>query len=98
MNDCAALAIVLTHGMTARIDRSAPFDVLTESIEFPVQSPEVTDLLAGMTAAFQRNWPGRTALAVKKILNKLQVDRSMGGPKVRAFLTVEKAMRRLRPD
>jgi hypothetical protein len=72
------------------------FDVLTESIDFPVQSQEVSDALARITANFQSRWTGRTALAVKHMLNKMQVDRTLAAPTVRAFLTVDEAMRWLR--
>ena len=68
------------------------FDVLSESVDLPVQSQEVSEALAAMTAGFRGRWGGRTALAVKHVLNKMQVDRTMAAPTVRAFLTVDEAM------
>jgi len=75
----------------AEIGRGSNFDVLSESVDFPVQSQPVSEALAQMTTGFQSRWTGRTALAAKKTLNKLQVERTMGGPAVRAFLTVDEA-------
>lgn len=72
------------------------FDVLSESVDLPVQSEEVSEALARITADFQGHWNGRTALAVKRMLNKLQADRTMAMPRVKAFLTVDAAMMWLR--
>lgn len=71
---------------------SKQFDVLSESVDMPVQTQEVSEALARITADFQGRWNGRTALAVKHMLNKLQVDRTLAGPTVKAFLTVDAAL------
>lgn len=61
------------------------FDVLVESLDFPVQSNEVADLLTGVMKAGFAYTSGRAAVVVGSHLNKLQAERTLVHPRLRVF-------------
>jgi hypothetical protein len=67
------------------------FDVLVDSREFPVQGNAVADLLANIPRAGMTQTTGRAAIVVASQLNKLQVERTLAHPRLRAFLSIDAA-------
>lgn len=63
---------------------------LGDAREFPIQSPEVSDLMRRGPAGSLRH-DGRIAIVVGSMLGKLQATRSLDDPKTRCFLTMEEA-------
>ncbi|WP_218821577.1 hypothetical protein [Sphingobium sp. Z007] len=67
------------------------FNVIVESFDFPVQSNEVADLLAGIMRGGMTLTSGRTAVVVGSQLNRAQAERTLVHPRVRVFLAMEEA-------
>ena len=70
---------------------SADFDVMVDSLDFPVQANEVADLLTNVMAPGMALTTGRAAIIVGSQLNKLQAERTLVHPRVRVFLSVADA-------
>lgn len=64
------------------------FDTLLDSLDFPVQSNEVADLLGVLTMASITRTSGRVAVVVASMLNKLQVDRTIDHERLNVFMSV----------
>jgi acyl-CoA synthetase (NDP forming) len=90
-DDVASLAKEV--GAKARDAREVrdDFDVIVESLEFPVQANDVADLLANIMRAGMAPTSGRAAVVVGSQLNKAQAERTLVHPKLRIFLTLEDA-------
>lgn len=67
------------------------FDVMVESLEFPVQSNEVADMMTGVMAAGFALTTGRAAVVVGSQLNKLQAERTLVHPRLRVFRAIDQA-------
>ena len=67
------------------------FNVLIESLDFPVQSNEVADLLASVMAGGAALTSGWIAVVVGSQLNKLQAERTLLHPRLRVFLSIAEA-------
>ena len=67
------------------------FDVIVESLEFPVQSNHVAELLTQIMVAGIALTSGRAAVVVGSQLNKLQAERSLVHPRLRVFRSLAKA-------
>ena len=67
------------------------FDVLVESLNFPVQSNDVADLLTNILTGGAPSTSGRFAIVVASVLNRLQVERTLVHPRLRAFMSVREA-------
>jgi len=63
------------------------FDVLVESLDFPVQANDVADLLPNIMRGGMALTSGRSAVIVGSQLSKLQAERTLTHPRVRVFLT-----------
>ena len=63
-----------------------PYGVLSDSRNFPVQSPAVAQGFERLMAAGAKAGAGPTAVVVASTLNKLQAERSLAGGRVRVFL------------
>ena len=74
------------------------FDILVESLEFPVQAQDVADLLAGIMARGMPLTTGRAAIVVGSHLNKMQAERTLVHPRVRVFLALDDAQAWLNGD
>ena len=72
--------------------RCATYSVLSDSTEFPVQSPEVGEGFERIMAAGASRTRGRTAIIVSTMLNKLQAQRVFRSPNVRIFLDRDGAL------
>ncbi|MDB5676318.1 MAG: hypothetical protein JWM65_3300 [Sphingomonas bacterium] len=72
------------------------FDACIETLDFPVQATEVTDLLAHIMQGAMSVTTGRVAVVVGSQLNRLQAERTLVHPRVRIFLTLAKARAWLR--
>ena len=72
-------------------DAGRAFDVLVESLEFPVQSNEVADLMTNVMAAGFAFTAGRSAVVVGSQLNKLQAERTLVHPRLRVFRAIDQA-------
>lgn len=67
------------------------FDVIVESLEFPVQSNDVADLMTNVMATGFAFTTGRAAVVVGSQLNKLQAERTLAHPRLRVFRAVDQA-------
>lgn len=88
----AFAASVGTRAQEARAVRP-DFDVLVESLDFPVQANDVADLLTGIMRGGMALTSGRAAVVVGSHLNKAQAERTLVHPRVRVFLTLDDARR-----
>lgn len=87
------LAFADAFTMRARSARAVrtDFDVLVESLQFPVQANDVADLLTEVMRAGMTQTTGRAAVVVGSQLNKLQAMRTLTHPRVRVFLDLHDA-------
>ncbi len=67
------------------------FNVIVESLDFPVQAHDVADLLADIMRVGMPLTRGRTAVVVGSQLNKAQAERTLAHPRLSVFLTLEAA-------
>ncbi|WP_188063489.1 hypothetical protein [Sphingobium sp. KCTC 72723] len=67
------------------------FNVIVESLEFPVQANDVADLLTNIMRGGMAITSGRSAVVVGSQLNKAQAERTLVHPRVRVFLSLEEA-------
>lgn len=67
------------------------FDVLIESLNFPVQSEDVANAIPAIMEAGMTMTSGHVAIVVASFLNKAQVERTLIHPRVKAFMTLEAA-------
>lgn len=90
-HDVPALAQAV--GSAAQTARSArdDFNVLVESLEFPVQANDVADLLTGVMRGGMALTTGRAAVVVGSQLNKAQAERTLVHDRVRVFMTMDSA-------
>jgi hypothetical protein len=72
------------------------FDVIVESLEFPVQAHDVADLLTNVMAGGIALTTGRAAVVVGSQLNKLQAERTLVHPRLQVFLSMAEAQEWLR--
>lgn len=68
------------------------FDVLIESLDFPVQAHDVADLLTSVMRAGTSLTTGHVAVVVGSGLNRLQAERTLVHPRLRVFMVVEAGM------
>lgn len=74
------------HDAVAQARRiSNRFGGLVESFEFPVQSSDVSMLLASVMSGIMSAVPGHAAVVVGSALNKLQAERTLVHPRLRVF-------------
>ncbi|RYD54293.1 MAG: hypothetical protein EOP60_07965 [Sphingomonadales bacterium] len=67
------------------------FDVIVDSLEFPVQSNDVADLLTNVMTGGAPSTSGRFAVVVGSQLNRLQAERTLVHPRLRVFLSLAEA-------
>lgn len=67
------------------------FNVLVESLEFPVQANDVADLLTQIMRRGIVLTSGRAAVVVGSQLNKLQAERTLVHPRVQVFSAMDAA-------
>jgi hypothetical protein len=67
------------------------FNVLVESLAFPVQANNVADLLTNIMRGGISLTTGRAAIVVGSQLNKAQAERTLVHPRLRVFLTIRDA-------
>lgn len=67
------------------------FNVLVESLDFPVQANDVADLLTSVLTGGAKLTAGWFAVVVGSQLNKLQAERTLVHPHLRVFLSLEEA-------
>ena len=67
------------------------YDVLVESLDFPVQASDVADLLTQVMLGGMALTSGRAAVVVGSQLNRMQAERTLVHPHVRVFLTLAEA-------
>lgn len=76
-----------------RLRRRHPsYSVLSDSTEFPVQSPEVGEGFERLMAGGASRTGGRTAIIVASMLNKFQAQRVFRAPNIRIFLDRDEAL------
>lgn len=80
-------------GLKARAASSIrmDFDAFVESLDFPVQAMDVADLLTQIMRGAMAITTGRAAVVVGSQLNKAQAERTLVHPRVRIFVSTEKA-------
>lgn len=80
-------------GDAAQTAKSArdDFDVLVDSLDFPVQANDVADLLPGIMRAGMVLTTGRAAVVVGSQLNKAQAERTLVHDRVRVFMDMNTA-------
>lgn len=64
------------------------FNVIVESLEFPVQANDVADRLAEIMRGGMTLTSGRAAVVVGSLLNKAQAERTLLHPRLRVFQTL----------
>lgn len=69
------------------------FDVIVESLDFPVQAIDVADLLINIMRGGMAQTSGYAAVVVGSHLNKVQAERTLVHPRVRVFLARADAKR-----
>ncbi len=67
------------------------FDVIVDSLEFPVQANDVADLLTNVMVGGATSTSGRFAVVVGSQLNKMQAERTLVHPRLHVFLSLEEA-------
>ncbi|MET0309208.1 MAG: hypothetical protein ABW023_10925 [Sphingomonas sp.] len=67
------------------------FDVLVESLDFPVQANDVADLMTSVMRGGMALTSGRAAIVVASQLNKLQAERTLAHPRLKVFLSLDDA-------
>lgn len=89
--DVTALATAV--GAKAREARAigGDFDVIVESLEFPVQANDVADMLTEIMRSGMALTTGRAAVVVGSFLNKLQAERTLVHPRLQVFSSMEEA-------
>ena len=91
MATLANFAAELLETSAAARRRHDSFAILSDSSRFPVQSPDVAHGFEQLMARGAATHKGPTAILVASVLNKMQVQRSMKGPRLGVFLSVEEA-------
>lgn len=67
------------------------FNVIVESLDFPVQANDVADLLTGVMQRGIALTTGRAAVVVGSQLNKIQAERTLFHPRVQVFRSIAEA-------
>ena len=85
--------LAATIGEKARQARAirGDFDVLVESLDFPVQALDVADMLKNVMAGGIELTTSRAAVVVGSQLNRAQAERTLVHPRVRIFLSLAAA-------
>lgn len=90
-DDVSGLAKAI--GSAAQTAKSArdDFNVLVESLEFPVQANDVADLLTGVMRGGMALTTGRAAIVVGSQLNKAQAERTLVHDRLCVFMNMDDA-------
>ncbi|WP_375392979.1 hypothetical protein [uncultured Sphingomonas sp.] len=72
--------------------RCPTYSILSDSTEFPVQSPEVGEGFARIMVAGASRTRGRTAIVVSTMLNQFQARRVFDSPNIRVFRERKEAL------
>ena len=88
----AFAATVARQARTAAAIRP-DFDVVVESLDFPVQANDVADLLTQVMRDGIDLTTGRVAVVVGSQLNKLQAERTLVHPRLKVFRAMDQARR-----
>ncbi|UZK67128.1 hypothetical protein [Sphingomonas sp. M1-B02] len=67
------------------------FDVMVESLDFPVQANDVADLLTNVMRGGTTLTSGNVAVVVGSQLNRLQAERTLAHPRLKVFLSIDDA-------
>lgn len=92
-DDVAAFAASVGAKVQEVIAIRTDFDVIVESLDFPVQAIDVADLLINIMRGGMAQTSGHAAVVVGSHLNKVQAERTLVHPRVRVFLTLADAKR-----
>ncbi|MES2421681.1 MAG: hypothetical protein V4595_10320 [Pseudomonadota bacterium] len=92
-DDVAAFAASVGAKVQEVIAIRTDFDVIVESLGFPVQAIDVADLLINIMRGGMAQTSGHAAIVVGSHLNKAQAERTLVHPRVRVFLAVADAKR-----
>lgn len=90
-DDVATFAAAVGAGAQAARNIRPDFDVIVESLDFPVQAIDVADLLVNIMRGGIALTSGRAAVVVGSHLNKVQAERTLLHPRVRVFLALDAA-------
>ncbi|AQR74231.1 hypothetical protein BXU08_11720 [Sphingomonas sp. LM7] len=91
LDDVPRLAVAVgAKAQEARAVRG-DFDVLVESLDFPVQANDVADLLTNIMRGGMALTSGRAGIVVGSQLNKLQAERTLAHPRLKVFLSFDEA-------
>jgi hypothetical protein len=89
--DVPAVATAIDAKARETVAISNDFNVIVESLDFPVQASGVADLLTGIMQRGMAKTSGHAAIVVGSYLNKLQAERTLVHPRLRVFPSVEAA-------
>ena len=92
-DDVAAFAASVGAKVQEVIAIRTDFDVIVESLDFPVQAIDVADLLINIMRGGMAQTSGHAAVVVGSHLNKAQAERTLVHPRVRVFLALADARR-----
>ncbi len=92
-DDVTAFAACVGAKVQEVITIRTDFDVVVESLDFPVQAIDVADLLINIMRGGMTHTGGRAAVVVGSHLNKVQAERTLVHPRVRVFLALADAKR-----
>ena len=90
-DDVPAFAAEIAATARAAAAIRADFDVIVESLDFPVQANDVADLLAQIMRDGIVLTSGNAAVVVGSQLNKLQAERTLAHPRLKVFRTMAEA-------
>lgn len=82
--------VVGARANAARAHRS-DFQVIVESLDFPVQGSEVADLMPNIMRGLVTLTSGHGAVVVGSHLNRMQAERTLVHPRVKVFMTMDEA-------
>lgn len=89
--DVVAFAASVRAGAQEATAIRPDFDVLVDSLDFPVQANSVADLLSAIMRDGMTLTTGHAAVVVGSYLNKAQAERTLVHPRVRMFLALADA-------
>ncbi|KQX22700.1 MULTISPECIES: hypothetical protein [unclassified Sphingomonas] len=91
--DVPALAAALGSAARRASAIRDDFDVIVESLDFPLQADDVADALSDIMRVGMALTTGHAAVVVGSLANREQAERTLAHPHLRVFMSMEEAQR-----
>jgi hypothetical protein len=91
-SDIPRFAAALRENALQARARAPDFDVIVESLAFPVQANDVADMLKGIMQQSIGLTTGHVAVVVGSELSRLQAERTLAHPRIRVFRSLDEAV------